>query len=73
MESDEWFAGADLCAARELTAASEKAELFLYPGNRHLFADKSLPAYDAAAAALLTTRVIGFLNVPGAVNLEPKH
>lgn len=62
MESDEWFAGADLHAARELTAASENAELFLYPGNRHLFADKSLAAYDAAATALLTARVVRFLN-----------
>jgi dienelactone hydrolase len=70
MESDEWFAGADLYAARQLTAASEKAELFLYPGNAHLFADKSLPVYDASAAALLTARVIGFLN---AINLEREH
>jgi dienelactone hydrolase len=68
MEGDEWFAGPDLRAARELTVASEKGKLFLYPGNRHLFADESLPSYDAAAAALLTARVIRFLNALSAVN-----
>jgi dienelactone hydrolase len=34
----------------------------LYPGEEHLFADSSLPAYDAAAAALLTERVLAFLD-----------
>jgi dienelactone hydrolase len=37
------------------------AELFLYPGNRHLFADNSLPDYDKEAAALLKERVLVFL------------
>src|SRR6202012_996498 len=73
MEADEWFAGADLHAARGLNAASEKGKLFLYAGHRHLFADRSLPASAAAAAALLTARVIGFLNALGAVTREPKH
>jgi dienelactone hydrolase len=35
--------------------------LFTYPGDRHLFADRSLPGYDEDAAALLTERVLGFL------------
>jgi dienelactone hydrolase len=52
----------DLAAAHELDAASEKATLFLYPGDRHLFADRSLPAYDEAAAALLQERVLAFLH-----------
>jgi len=47
----------DLEAAR----AMEGAELFLYPGERHLFADRSLPDYDEAAATLLTRRVLEFL------------
>jgi dienelactone hydrolase len=51
----------DLAAARELDATLDQAELFLYPGDRHLFADSSLPDYDEAAAALLTERVLGFL------------
>jgi len=52
----------DLDAARELVASVDNAELFLYPGDQHLFTDKSLPSYDEAAAALLTERVITFLD-----------
>ncbi len=62
MESDPWFAdGGDLDAARDLAASTEQAELFLYPGDRHVFADASLDAYDESAAALLMERVLGFL------------
>jgi dienelactone hydrolase len=60
MESDEW-AVEDLPAARELVETTEGAELFLYPGDRHLFADNSLPDYDRSAATLLEQRVLGFL------------
>jgi dienelactone hydrolase len=52
----------DLAAARELEATVEAAELFLYPGDRHLFTDRSLAAYDADAAALLMQRVLAFLD-----------
>jgi dienelactone hydrolase len=62
MEADEW-AIEDLPAARELVEAIEGAELFLYPGDRHLFADNSLPDYDEKAAALLTERVLAVLKV----------
>jgi dienelactone hydrolase len=55
------FFDEDLEAARALVDSSEVAELFLYPGEEHLFADSSLPAYDAGAAALLTERVLAFL------------
>ena len=51
----------DLEAAQALADSTDAAELFLYPGEEHLFADSSLPAYDAAAAALLTERVLAFL------------
>jgi dienelactone hydrolase len=51
----------DLEAARALAESAENAELFLYPGDEHLFADSSLPSYDADAAALLTRRVLDFL------------
>jgi dienelactone hydrolase len=37
------------------------AELLVYPGSVHLFADPSLPQYDADAARLLTTRVLELL------------
>jgi dienelactone hydrolase len=63
MDADPFFADeGDLDAARELVASAEHAELFLYPGDRHLFADSSLPSYDAAAAALLAQRVLDFLH-----------
>ncbi len=55
MEDDEWGAE-DLPAARELAETIDGAELFLYPGDRHLFADNSLPDYDASAATLLKRR-----------------
>jgi len=60
MESDEW-ALEDLPAARELVEAVDEAELFLYPGDGHLFADSSRSDYDEGAATLLKQRVIGFL------------
>jgi dienelactone hydrolase len=59
-EGDEFFLE-DIDAARALIESSDEAELFLYPGTEHLFADASLPAYDPAAAALLTDRVLAFL------------
>ncbi len=60
MEDDEW-AAEDLPAARELVETAEGAELFLYPGDQHLFADSSLPDYDESAATLLKQRVLAFL------------
>jgi len=62
MEADPFFAEeGDLDAARALVETAPLAELFLYPGDGHLFADSSLPSYDADAAALLTRRVLDFL------------
>jgi dienelactone hydrolase len=64
MDADEWVLppNQDLEAARELDETVEGAQLFLYPGDRHLFADNSLPAYDETAAALLMERVLSFLD-----------
>jgi dienelactone hydrolase len=64
MEDDEW-AAEDLPAARELAEATDRAELFLYPGDRHLFTDDSLPDYDESAATLVKQRVLGFLRNVG--------
>lgn len=66
MDADPIFVGeGDVDAARALVAeatdAATGAELFLYPGDQHYFADSSLPSYDAAATALLTRRVLDFL------------
>jgi dienelactone hydrolase len=60
-EADPFFLE-DLEAAQAFVASTVRAELFLYPGHAHLFADSSLPAYDPAAAALLTERVGTFLD-----------
>ena len=63
MDADPIFAGeGDIDAARALVDQAEDAELFLYPGDQHYFADSSLPSYDADATALLTQRVLSFLS-----------
>jgi dienelactone hydrolase len=64
MEGDEW-AIEDLPAARELVETIDGAELFLYPGDGHLFADNSLPDYDESAATLLQQRVLALLKNVG--------
>jgi dienelactone hydrolase len=65
MEADEFALEGDLEAARELEETVESAELFLYPGDRHLFADESLDDYDEGAATLLKQRTISFLAAVG--------
>ena len=63
MESDpEFDNGWDLPAARALVEEAADGELFLYPGDQHLFADSSLSSYDADAATLLGERVLAFLD-----------
>ena len=63
MDADPIFVGeGDIEAAREIVANADDAELFLYPGDQHYFADSSLPSYDEDATALLTQRVLAFLD-----------
>ncbi|MDQ3619146.1 MAG: dienelactone hydrolase family protein [Actinomycetota bacterium] len=52
----------DADVGRDLAEAIESAQLFLYPGDRHLFTDNSLPDYDERAATLLKQRVLSFLD-----------
>jgi dienelactone hydrolase len=62
MDADPYFVDeGDIDAARELVESTENAELFLYPGDQHYFADSSLPSYEESAAKLLTQRVLAFL------------
>jgi dienelactone hydrolase len=62
MDNDPIFVGeGDIDAARALVEEAEDAQLFLYPGDQHYFADSSLPSYDPEATALLLQRVLGFL------------
>jgi dienelactone hydrolase len=51
--------------ARELDATVAGAELFVYPGDRHVFTDAIVPGYDAAAATLVAQRVLAFLDRAG--------
>ena len=66
MDADPIFAReGDLDAARALVDTTEQGELFLYPGDAHLFADSSLPSYDQEATALMTGRILEFLSARG--------
>jgi dienelactone hydrolase len=63
MDADPIFVGeGDIDAARAIVESTDNVELFLYPGDQHYFADSSLPSYDPDASALLTKRVLEFLN-----------
>jgi dienelactone hydrolase len=62
MERDELVVNeGDLDAARQISETIDDADLFLYPGDKHLFMDNSLADYDESAAKLLQERVTGFL------------
>jgi dienelactone hydrolase len=65
MDKDPYFAlEGDLDAARELAemVGPELAQVFSYPGDRHLFTDSSLPSYDPNATALVLDRSREFLD-----------
>lgn len=62
MDADPFFVGeGDIEAAQALVEEADAAELFLYPGDQHYFADNSLPSYDAEATAILLQRALAFL------------
>ncbi|MGE3276488.1 MAG: dienelactone hydrolase family protein [Vicinamibacterales bacterium] len=62
MSEDPIFTGeGDLQAARELVELADDAQLFLYPGSEHCFADSSLPSYDAGATDVALQRVMELL------------
>lgn len=66
MDGDpEFVDSGDIDEARAIVEKADDAELFLYPGDGHLFADSSLSSYDQAAATLLTQRVLAFLDRVG--------
>ena len=57
MEDDPWLETDALCALERETGG----ELFLYPGNAHLFTDPDLPEHDSQATALVLERAKAFL------------
>lgn len=64
MDGDPFFAGdGDIDAARAIVEelGEPTATLYLYPGERHLFVDSSLPSYEPEAAALVIERMLEFL------------
>lgn len=64
MDADPYFIDeGDIDAAREIVESAPHAELFLYPGDQHYFADSSLASYDPDATELLLRRVIDFLSL----------
>lgn len=66
MDADPLFvAEGDLDAARDLVATTVDAELYLYPGDQHYFADRTLPSYEPGAAALLLQRSLALLERVG--------
>jgi dienelactone hydrolase len=58
MEDDDW---GDVDVARELATTVDGAEVFLYPGDRHLFTDDSIEEFDAGTTALVVERSLDFL------------
>ncbi|MEP7762791.1 alpha/beta fold hydrolase [Sanguibacter sp. 25GB23B1] len=65
MQDDPFFGlEGDVDAARELveSVGPDVAELFVYPGDQHLFTDSSLPSFDADATTLVVQRSLELLH-----------
>ena len=58
MADDGW---GDVEVAQELAGSVPGAEVFLYPGDRHLFTDDSTDEFDAGATALVLERALDLL------------
>lgn len=58
---DEFFGDEGVAAARALVAAAGSGEVFVYPGDTHLFVDDSLATYDAEQTATVVDRILTFL------------
>lgn len=63
MDHDPFFVGeGDIEPARAFVDGRDDAELFLYPGDAHLFADSSLETYDPDATRLVVERSLALLD-----------
>ena len=62
MDADPFFVGeGDIDAARALVASADQAELFLYPGDQHYFADSSCRPTTRRRRRCCVQRVLDFL------------
>jgi dienelactone hydrolase len=64
MDKDPFFGlEGDIDSAREIVGdvGPDLGELFVYPGDVHLFTDSSLPSYHPGAATLVVERSLAFL------------
>ena len=61
-EGDEYFQEDKEYADQAVEVLGDRVELFVYPVQQHLFTDRSLPSYDAESAALVTQRILAFLD-----------
>ena len=64
-EGDEFFQEDKEFADQAVELLGDRAELFVYPAQAHLFTDRSLAAYDADSAALVTQRILELLDRVG--------
>lgn len=64
-EHDDWCDLDNVRDLVEVAGAQATAELFVYPGSTHLFADSSLPDYEPESAALVVQRSLDFLQRHG--------
>lgn len=61
-EGDEFYEAPVVSEFIDIVGQTSNAELFLYPGSTHLFADSSLEGYDERSAGLLLERTLEFLD-----------
>ena len=62
MDADPYFVGeGDLEPAQAFVAGHDEVELFLYPGDGHLFTDSSLDVHDEGATRLVLERTLSLL------------
>jgi len=65
MNKDPFFGlEGDIDAVRDLvwTVGPDFGQLFVYPGDKHLFTDSSLPSYDSDPTVLVLQRSQEFLD-----------
>lgn len=66
MTHDAQFKGeGDYKAASQLVDTTDFAELYLYPGRDHLFADDSLDTFDENITTIMSAKCLEFLDAKG--------